>query len=73
MDASTYDRIAIPIIAKHFEAEVPFHSVSKVLTKTGWQDILETMATVYPSEYLGLCAKYAKEIEAALREQGVTV
>lgn len=73
MDASAYDRIAIPILAKHLDAEVPFHSVSKVLTDKGWADILETMATVYPGAYMDLCKQHQREIEAALREQGVTV
>lgn len=70
MEPSNYDLTAIRVIASHLEAEVPYDTVSKVLTHEGWVDLVTVFFHQYPQAYLEMCLKHAREIELELDPEG---
>ena len=73
MELSNFDRAAIRVLTKHLEAEVPFETVSAILTHEGWADLLETIFQHYPNAFLALCANHQREIEEEMSASGGVV
>ncbi len=67
-----YDGVAVLVIANHLDSEVPYRTVSGVLSHEGWVDLVQTIRHVYPAAFLAMCAPHQKEIAQAMERVGLT-